>query len=211
MRIIFIGPPGAGKGTQCARLVEQLGVTHISTGDMFRAAVKQGTPMGVEAQRYMDDGKLVPDEVVVGMVRERLAQDDVQGGFLLDGYPRTIPQAEALQQVLAGANIEIDTVALLEVADELIVDRITGRRTDPVTGTIYHMTFNPPPAGEIANRVVQRKDDTEEACLTRLASYHSQTAPLIPFYEALDKIRRVDGVGTPDRVTARLMAALGRS
>lgn len=207
MRIIFVGPPGAGKGTQAAKLVSTLGIPHISTGDMFRAAVKQGTPMGQEAQRYMTEGKLVPDEVVIGLVRERIAQADAQTGFLLDGFPRTVPQAEALQDALTQDGLALDAVAVLEVPDELIVERITGRRSDPETGTIYHMTFNPPPA-EVKDRVVQRKDDTEEACRTRLSAYHAQTAPLIPFYDALGLLRTVDGVGAPDDVAARLLGVL---
>jgi adenylate kinase len=208
MRMIFIGPPGAGKGTQAARLVERYAIPHISTGDMFRAAVKAGTPLGKEAQRYMSDGKLVPDEVTIGLVRERLGQDDAKGGFLLDGFPRTVPQADALQAALSADGADLDAVVLVEVADDLIVGRIVGRRSDPQTGAIYHLEFNPPPA-DVADRVVQRKDDTEEACRTRLSAYHAQTAPLVPFYEGLGLLRRVDGVGTPDQVTERLVAALG--
>ena len=209
MRIIFIGPPGAGKGTQCARIVSNLGVPHISTGDMFRAAVKAGTPMGLKAQECMSRGELVGDDIVVGMVRERFQQADAQQGFLLDGFPRTIPQAEALRSLLADEGLRLDAVVLLEVPDELIVQRIVGRRSDPETGAIYHLEFNPPPAA-IADRVIQRKDDTEEACRTRLQAYHAQTAPLVPFYEGEGVLVRVDGVGTPDQVTERLMAALGR-
>ncbi|MFT4622306.1 MAG: adenylate kinase [Myxococcota bacterium] len=207
MRMIFIGPPGAGKGTQAARLVQRYSIPHISTGDMFRAAVKAGTPMGREADRYMKSGQLVPDEVVIGLVRERLGMDDVSVGFMLDGFPRTVPQAEALDAALRADGIELDAVVVLDVDDGLIVNRITGRRTDPVTGDIYHLEFNPPPA-EVADRVVQRKDDTEAACRKRLASYHAQTAPIIPFYAARGLVRRVDGVGSPDEVTARIGAAL---
>lgn len=209
MRLIFIGPPGAGKGTQCARITDTLRIPHVSTGDMFRAAVKQGTPMGVEAKRYMDAGALVPDEVVIGMVRERLSADDVADGFLLDGFPRTVPQAEALQATLAEIGQALDAVILLEVPDALIVERIVGRRTDPETGRIYHLTFDPPPS-EIVDRLVHRSDDTEQAVRERLGAYHAQTAPLVPFYEGLGVLRRVDGVGSVDAVTGRLLAVLGR-
>ncbi len=208
MRIIFIGPPGAGKGTQATRIVERFGVPHVSTGDMLRAAVKAGTPMGLLAQSFMNDGKLVTDEIVIGIVRERLAEADAARGVLLDGFPRTLPQAEALDRMLTEEGMAIDAVPVLEVADDLIVDRIVGRRTDPVTGRIYHLTFDPPPP-EIADRLVHRADDTEEAVRTRLAAYHAQTAPIIPFYEAKGVVRRIDGVGSQAEVTARVMAALG--
>lgn len=207
MRMIFIGPPGAGKGTQAARLVERFTIPHISTGDMFRAAVKEGTPMGQEADRYMKAGQLVPDEVTIGLVRERFAQPDTQVGFMLDGFPRTVPQAEALSEALAKDEVNLDVVLLLEVPDDLIVERIIGRRTDPETGTIYHMTFSPPPA-ELVDRLVHRKDDTEDAVRSRLEAYHNMTAPIIPFYESLGLLRRVNGVGTPDEVTAAITAAL---
>lgn len=207
MRIIFIGPPGAGKGTQAARIVERLGVPHVSTGDMLRAALKAGTEMGKLAQTYMTDGKLVPDEVVIGIVRDRLSEPDAAKGFMLDGFPRTLPQAEALDAMLASIGVTIDRVPVLEVADDLIVARIVGRRTDPVTGRIYHLTFDPPPA-DVVDRLQHRADDTEEAVRTRLAAYHAQTAPIIPHYAAQGVVRALDGVGTPDEVTARLMAAL---
>lgn len=207
MRIIFIGPPGAGKGTQAARIVERLGVPHVSTGDMLRAALKAGTEMGKLAQTYMTAGKLVPDEVVIGIVRDRLSEPDAAKGFMLDGFPRTLPQAEALDAMLASIGVTIDRVPVLEVADDLIVARIVGRRTDPDTGRIYHLTFDPPPA-DVVDRLVHRADDTEEAVRTRLAAYHAQTAPIIPHYAAQGVVRALDGVGTPDEVTARLMAAL---
>jgi len=188
-------------------LTERLAVPHISTGDMFRAAVKAGTPMGLLAKKAMDAGDLVGDDIVIGMVRERFGQDDVANGFLLDGYPRTVPQAEALQSLLGELNMALDAVILLEVPDRLIVERIVGRRTDPETGRIYHLTFDPPPA-DVVDRLKHRSDDTEDAVRARLSAYHDQTAPLIPFYEGLGLIRRVDGVGAPDDVTARLMSAL---
>ena len=207
MRWIFVGPPGAGKGTQAMRVVDHLQVPHISTGDMFRAAVKNETPLGVEAKKFMDAGMLVPDEVTIGLVRERISQPDAERGFLLDGFPRTVPQADALQKALEEDNVTLNGVLLLEVDDDKIVDRITGRRTDPETGEIYHMTFRPPPA-DIAGRVIQRKDDTEEACRTRLAAYHAQTAPLIPFYASRGLLKRVNGEGAPSDVTKSVISHL---
>jgi adenylate kinase len=207
MRMILVGPPGAGKGTQAARLVDTFRIPHISSGDMLRAAVKEGTQLGQEADRYMKDGKLVPDDVVIGMILERIAKPDCANGMMLDGFPRTRPQAEALDKALADAGKKLDVVLLLEVPDQLIVDRITGRRTDPATGRIYHVQFDPPPAGV---EVVQRKDDTVEAVTTRLAKYHSETAPIIPYYEERGILKRADGVGEPDIVTSRIKAALGK-
>ncbi|MFO0744375.1 MAG: adenylate kinase [Myxococcota bacterium] len=208
MRMILFGPPGAGKGTQAARLLERLGVAHLSTGDMLRAAVKAGSALGLAADGFMKAGKLVPDQLVCDLVVERLAAPDCAKGFMLDGFPRTIPQAEALDRTLAGAGITLDLVLVIEVPDELIVERITGRRSDPVTGRIYHVKFDPPPA-EVADRVVQRSDDTEVACRTRLEKYHSETRPVLPLYEPRGIVKRVDGVGTPDEVTARILATIG--
>ena len=150
----------------------------------------------------------MPDEVVIGLVRERLAQDDTKAGFMLDGFPRTRPQAEALAEALNADGLTLDAVLLLEVPDELIVERIVGRRSDPETGEIYHLTFNPPPA-EVADRLVHRKDDTEEAVRSRLEAYHSMTAPIVPFYEGEGVLKRVNGVGHPDDVTSAIRAALG--
>jgi len=206
--MILVGPPGAGKGTQAARLIDTHKISHISTGDMLRAAVKAGTELGKQADTFMKAGDLVPDDVVIGMVLERIAEPDCKNGFMLDGFPRTRPQAEALATAMKHAGVALDAVVLIEVRDELIVERITGRRSDPKTGAIYHLKFNPPPA-DIADRVVQRKDDTAEACRARLVKYHSETAPIIPFYDAMGILKRVDGVGTPDEVTARLKSALG--
>lgn len=208
MRMILVGPPGAGKGTQAARLVETYRIPHISSGDMLRAAVKEGTPLGLEADGYMKAGKLVPDEVVIGMILERIAKPDCARGFMLDGFPRTRPQAEALDQAMAQAGIALDAVILIEVPDPLLEERAVGRRTDPVTGTIYHLTYNPPPA-EIADRLVHRKDDTVEAVTMRIQKYHSETAPIIPFYASKGILKRVDGVGDPDAITARITAVLG--
>ncbi len=209
MRMILVGPPGAGKGTQAARLVDKFHIPHISSGDMLRAAVKEGTAMGVEADRFMKAGKLVPDEVVIGMILERIAKGDCAAGFMLDGFPRTRPQAEALDQALRTAGVALDAVVVIHVPDELLEERVVGRRTDPETGTIYHLKYTPPPA-EIVGRLVHRADDTVEAVTTRVAKYHSDTAPIIPFYEEKQLVRRVDGVGSPDEITSRLASALGR-
>jgi adenylate kinase len=207
MRMILVGPPGAGKGTQAARLVETYRIPHISSGDMLRAAVKDGTALGVEADRYMKAGKLVPDEVVIGMILERIARPDCAAGFMLDGFPRTAPQAEALDAALRAAGFELDAVVLIEVPDALLEERAVGRRSDPETGAIYHLKYSPPPPA-IAPRLVHRKDDTIEAVQTRIQKYHSETAPIIPFYRAKGILRQVDGVGDPDIITQRITAVL---
>jgi len=207
MRMILVGPPGAGKGTQAARLIDTYRIPHISSGDMLRAAVKEGTPLGIEADTFMKAGKLVPDEVVIGMILERVAKPDCAAGFMLDGFPRTAPQAEALDAAMRRAGVELDAVVLIEVPDALLEERACGRRTDPQTGTIYHLKYNPPPA-EIVDRLVHRKDDTVEAVMTRVQKYHSETAPIIPFYLAKGILKRVDGVGDPDIITQRITAVL---
>jgi len=207
MRMILVGPPGAGKGTQAQRLVDSFRIPHISSGDMLRAAVKEGTELGKQADVIMKSGALVPDDLVIGMILERIAKPDAAGGFMLDGFPRTTPQAQALDRALTQAGVALDAVVLIEVPDSLIIERGVGRRTDPDTGKIYHLKFDPPPA-DIAGRLVHRKDDTEEAIVKRLEKYHSETAPIVPFYEGKGVLRRVDGVGTPDEVTKRITAVL---
>ncbi|MBA3818743.1 MAG: adenylate kinase [Deltaproteobacteria bacterium] len=209
MRMILVGPPGAGKGTQAARLVESFRIPHISSGDMLRAAVKEGSALGQEADRYMKAGQLVPDDVAIGMILERIAKPDCAQGFMLDGFPRTRPQAEALDAAMKQAGVALDAVVLIEVPDQLLTERACGRRTDPVTGTIYHLKYNPPPADTV-DRLVHRKDDTAEAVATRIAKYHSETAPIMPFYEERGILKRVDGVGDRDTITERLTAVLSR-
>jgi len=205
--MILVGPPGAGKGTQAARLVAQHQLTHISTGDMFRDAVQSGTDLGKKAEEFMKRGDLVPDALVIEMVMERLGRDDCDSGFMLDGFPRTVVQAEALEAAMQGAEMQIDAVVLIEVPDELIVERIVDRRMDPETGEIYHLKFRPAPP-EVAGRLVHRKDDTEDACRARLEKYHGETSPLIPFYDQRGVLKRVDGVGPPDDVSARIARQL---
>ena len=207
MRLILIGPPGAGKGTQAEYLVARFQIPHVSSGDMLRAAVAAGTELGRQADGYMKAGQLVPDELVIAMIIERTAQPDCAQGFILDGFPRTRPQAEALAVDLDKAGMTLDAVVLIEVPDRLILERITGRRMDPETGDIYHVQFKPPPAA-IAHRVVQRKDDTEEACTARLEKYHAETAPIIPFYREQGLLKSIDGDTTPEVVTARIAATL---
>ena len=208
MRMILVGPPGAGKGTQAARLVDSYSIPHISTGDMFRAAVKAGTELGKQADDFMKRGELVPDSVVIGMVLERLQQSDCAKGFMLDGFPRTTPQAEALASALAEVSIKLDAVVLIEVPDELIENRVIYRRQDPETGKIYHLEHNPPADAAVQARLVQRKDDTSEACRARLTKYHADTAPIVPFYEGKGLLKRIDGVGSPDEIEVRIKTAL---
>lgn len=207
MRMILVGPPGAGKGTQAARLVELFGIPHISSGDMFRAEVKQGSELGKELDRHMKLGGLVPDEVTIPIVLKRITQPDTAKGFMLDGFPRTRPQAEALDQAMKKAGVALDAVVLIEVPDALLEERAVLRRSDPETGKIYHLKYNPPPA-EIEGRLVHRSDDTQEAVTKRVNKYHSETAPIIPFYLEQGILKRVDGVGDPDIVTERIKAVL---
>jgi adenylate kinase len=207
MRMILVGPPGAGKGTQAARLVENFRIPHISSGDMLRAAIKEGTEMGKKAEPIVNAGHLVPDDIVIGMIVDRIKKSDCDHGFMLDGFPRTRPQAEALDAALASANAKLDAVVLIEVPDALLEERAVGRRNDPETGIIYHLKYNPPPA-EIVARLKHRDDDTAEKVTTRIAKYHSDTAPIVPYYDAKGILKRVDGVGDPDTITQRLIAVL---
>lgn len=206
MDLILFGPPGAGKGTQAKRLVELLGIPQISTGDLMRAEAKSGSELGRELQSYMSKGALAPDSLTIQVFKARLEQDDAKNGAIFDGFPRTIAQAEALEGLLAELGRKVDKVVVIEVPDSEIVGRITGRRSDPATGQVYHITYNPPPPGV---EVVQRKDDTEEVVTNRLATYKAQTEPVLAYYDKKGVVVRVDGVGSLDEVTERIKAALG--
>jgi adenylate kinase len=193
MLLILLGAPGAGKGTQGSLLAEALGVPKIATGDILREAVRRGTELGQEARRFMDAGELVPDAVILGLVRDALAGPTAQRGAIFDGFPRNVAQAEALDAILAESGRTVDAVVALEVAAEAIVRRMSGRRTDPETGEVYHLEHNPPPA-EVADRVVQRPDDREETIRHRLNVYEESTRPLVEFYERAGvTVHRVDG------------------
>lgn len=210
MDLVLLGAPGAGKGTQGALLAERLGVPKIATGDMLRDAVRRGTPLGVEARRFMDAGELVPDAVILGMVRERLAENDASAGAVFDGYPRNVAQAGALDEMLGEMGRKIDSVVYIDVDDDAIVRRMTGRRTDPETGTVYHVEFNPPPA-EVAGRVVQRDDDREETVRHRLEVYRESTAPLVEHYRRAGvPVHTVDGDRAIEAVQADVLEKLGR-
>jgi adenylate kinase len=216
MRLILLGPPGAGKGTQAAAITAAHGIPQISTGDMLRAAVKAGTPLGMAAKQVMDGGGLVSDEIIVGLVKERLAAADCAGGYLFDGFPRTIPQADALRSAAVG----IDYVLEIDVPDSAIVERMSGRRVHPASGRTYHVKYNPPRvAGKddvTGEDLIQRDDDREETVLKRLAVYHAQTEPLIEYYAkwaatgdpSAPRYRKVSGMGSVDAIRDAVRAAL---
>jgi len=208
MRIILLGPPGSGKGTQAKRIEKRFKIPHISSGDMLREAIASETPLGKKAEDYMSRGALVPDNLVIEMILERLSQPDAQKGILLDGFPRTLVQAKALDKALAKNDVQIDYVLLIEVPDEQIIIRNTGRRIDPVSGKIYHIKFKPPPR-RIASRLIQRPDDNEDALKTRLTKYHADTVPIIPYYEKRGLLRRISGKGTVEEVERRVFKTLG--
>ena len=216
MRLILLGPPGAGKGTQAAFICQKFGIPQISTGDMLRAAVKAGTPLGLEAKKVMDAGALVGDDIIIGLVKERIAQPDCANGFLFDGFPRTLPQADAMK----AAGVKLDVVLEIDVPDASIIERMGGRRVHLASGRTYHLTFNPPKvAGKddaTGEDLIQRIDDLEETVRKRLEVYHSQTRPLVKYYSNWSKAgaadapryRMINGSGTVDQITARAMAAL---
>jgi adenylate kinase len=211
MRLILLGPPGAGKGTQAQFIREKFGIPQISTGDMLRAAVKAGTPLGKEAKKVMDAGQLVSDDIIIGLVKERLKEADCQRGYLFDGFPRTIPQAEAMRT----AGIAIDHVLEIDVPDEEIITRVSGRRVHPASGRVYHVKFNPPKAAgkddATGEALVQRDDDREETVRRRLDVYRAQTRPLVDYYKkhAADCYRRISGMGSVEEIRRRAFAALG--
>jgi len=213
MRLILLGPPGCGKGTQAKLLVERLKVPQVSTGDMLREAVKAGTPLGLEAKQYMDRGALVPDAVIIGLVRERLRNPDCNRGYILDGFPRTVAQAEALEQTLRELNGSLDHVVSLEVAAEDVVGRIAGRRTCRNCGAMYHLRFSPSKVEERCDAcggpTYQRDDDREDTVRRRLLVYADQTAPLLSFYESRGLLRRVGGTGEIGEIFQRITTALG--
>jgi adenylate kinase len=213
LNLILLGPPGAGKGTQAERLREDFGLPHISTGDMLRAQVASGSELGVKAKRYMDAGELVPDEVIIGMIVQRVGDTDAGDGFLLDGFPRNEAQADALAQALGGLERRLTAVLAVEVSDEEVVHRLSGRRVcvkNP--GHIYHVELDPPKHEDICDqdgsRLIQRDDDREETIRRRLEVYHRQTAPLIDHYDRAGLLRRFDGSRNADEVHARIRATL---
>lgn len=212
MKIILFGAPGSGKGTQADILKKKLDIPHISTGDIFRAAVKQGTELGKEAKTYMDKGELVPDEIVVGIVKERLDQDDCKNGFLLDGFPRTIPQAEALEKKIGRDGI--DAVIELAVPEEILLKRLTGRRMAPTSGRIYNIYFSKPKVDmkddETGEDLIQREDDKPEAVKERLEVYKKQTEPVRGFYQERGLLHTINGSDPLPQITENVMKALGR-
>ncbi|AJF07219.1 adenylate kinase [Geoalkalibacter subterraneus] len=212
MKLILLGPPGAGKGTQAQMLMEKFSIPQISTGDILRSAVKNATPMGVKAKEYMDAGALVPDDVVVGIVRERLQQADCANGFILDGFPRTVPQADALTDTLDELSLGLDAVISLEVDTDALVSRLTGRRTCPSCGKGYHVDFDPPSKGGVCDacggNLVQRDDDREETIRKRLDVYREQTAPLVDYYRKGGLLVEVDGMAGIDEVGRQILSIL---
>ena len=216
MRLILLGPPGAGKGTQANFIKEKFGIPQISTGDMLRAAVKAGTPLGVEAKKVMDAGGLVSDDIIIGLVKDRLQQDDCKSGYMFDGFPRTIPQADAMKE----AGVPLDFVLEIDVPDSEIVERMSGRRVHVASGRTYHVKYNPPkvPGKDDATgeELIQRDDDREETVKKRLEVYHAQTKPLVEYYSqwaasgapGAPKVRKIAGLGSVDEITRRAFDAL---
>lgn len=217
MRLILLGPPGAGKGTQAAVITKTYNIPQISTGDMLRAAVKAGSPLGLEAKKVMDSGGLVSDDIIIGLVKDRLKQDDCANGYLFDGFPRTIPQAEAMKE----AGVQIDVVLEIDVPDQDIISRMSGRRVHTASGRTYHVHFNPPKVegkdDVTGEDLIQRDDDREETVRKRLEVYHAQTRQLVDYYgnwatsgaSAAPRYRKISGQGAVDAISARVLEALG--
>lgn len=213
MNIMLFGAPGAGKGTQAKFLIEKYGIPQISIGDILRAAIKEGTAMGLEAKRFMDEGKLVPDSTIIGIIKDRLSQEDCKKGFILDGFPRTIAQAEALEVLMKEMGITLDKVISLNVPDELIVGRVTGRKVCPACGASFHVEFNPPKVEGKCDLcgadLITRKDDNAETVTKRLGEYHSQTAPLFDFYQERGVLVDIDGTKSVEAITKEIFDILG--
>lgn len=216
MRLILLGPPGAGKGTQAGYIKERFGIPQISTGDMLRAAVREGTPLGLEAKKVMDSGGLVSDDIIIGLVQDRLMHNDCTNGYMFDGFPRTIPQADAMKE----AKVALDFVLVIEVDDAEIIERMSGRRVHPASGRTYHVKYNPPKVegkdDATGEDLIQRDDDREETVKKRLEVYHAQTKPLVEYYStwqasgdpAAPKVRKIAGIGAVDEITKRAFDAL---
>ena len=214
MNLILLGPPGAGKGTQAQRLVDRLKVPQISTGDLLRAAVREGTGLGKQAKEYMDAGKLVPDSIVVGMLEERIKQDDCTPGCILDGFPRAVSQAEALGGMFSGLGRALDHVVSIEVPEEELVKRLTGRRSCPKCGAMFHVMFSPPKQEGVCDKcsgeLITRADDNEDTIRNRIAVYREQTEPLKKFYEGQGLLRPVEGTGTPQDIAGKIAEVIGK-
>lgn len=213
MRVVLLGPPGAGKGTQAATMVEKYHIAHISTGDLLRAAVKEGTPLGLEAKGYMESGQLVPDGLILGLVEERIQKEDCQEGFLLDGFPRTPAQADALGEMLSKLNLALDAVINIQVPLDKLMARLTGRRVCKSCGATFHTVFNPSAKGDICDKcgaeLYQRADDTEETVKARLDVYEQQTAPLISYYAEKGLLKDINGDQDIKKVDEDIALALG--
>ncbi|MGD6857562.1 adenylate kinase [Bacillus infantis] len=213
MNLVLMGLPGAGKGTQAEKIVEKYGIPHISTGDMFRAAIKEGTELGLEAKSFMDKGELVPDQVTIGIVRERLSKEDCNKGFLLDGFPRTVAQADALEDILSELDKKIDYVINIDVDQSILMERLTGRRICKNCGATYHLVFNPPAKADECDRcggeLYQRADDNAETVKNRLDVNIKQTKPLLDFYETKGYLRNIDGQQEISKVFTDLDSLLG--
>ncbi len=213
MKIIMLGAPGAGKGTQAKKIAEKYQIPHISTGDIFRSNIKEGTELGMKAKSYMDQGALVPDEITIGMLLDRIQKEDCQNGYVLDGFPRTIPQAESLTKALENMGQKVDFAVNVDVPDENIVNRMSGRRACLSCGATYHIVYNPPKQEGICDvcqkELVLRDDDKPETVQKRLAVYHEQTQPLIDYYKEAGVLAEVDGTQDMDQVFSDIVAVLG--